>query len=155
VFVTVAGIDGAAVGDRSVLHTKLVSAMQKAGDSFVPIAVKTYQSMTFKVVAAVKVASDADEEIVLDAVESALEEKFSFDARAFGQPVTLSEVIAVMQDVSGVVAVDVDKLHRTDENETRSTFLRAFAPQVGADPDTPAAELLTIDPEAIELRVMP
>jgi hypothetical protein len=84
-----------------------------------------------------------------------LEEKFSFDARAFGQPVTLSEVIAVMQDVSGVVAVDVDKLHRTDENETRSTFLRAFAPQVGADPDTPAAELLTIDPEAIELRVMP
>ena len=38
---------------------------------------------------------------------------FGFEARAFGQPVALSDVIAALQSV-GVIAVDVDMLLRTD-----------------------------------------
>ena len=51
---------------------------------------------------------------VLAAVEQALRDgNFLSLRRDFGQPVTLSEVIAAMQAVAGVIAVDVDKLYRS------------------------------------------
>lgn len=45
----------------------------------------------------------------MDAVSVDLEQRYSFEARAFGQPVALSEVIAAIQSVPGVVAVDLDR----------------------------------------------
>ena len=153
VFVTVAGINGAAAGTD--LHDRLVASMQKAGDGFVPVAVASYRPVTFKVAGTVKIDPDFVEEKVLAAVEDSLRASFSFDARAFGQPVTLSEVIAVMQDVDGVIAVDINKLHRTDDTEARHTFLRSDAPQVGSGADVLAAELLTLDPGPMDLTVMP
>ncbi len=155
VFVTVAGIDGAAVADKSTLQTSLLSAMQKAGDNFVPIVIKSYRAERFKVVAFIKVDPAYLSDRVLEAVEAALRASFSFEARSFGQPVTLSEVITVMQDVAGVVAVDVTKLHRAERPETRETFLPADVPQVGAGPDAAAAELLTLDAGPVELELMP
>jgi predicted phage baseplate assembly protein len=155
VFVTVAGIGGAAVAEKSTLQTSLLSAMQKAGDAFMPIAIKSYRAATFKVVASIKVDPVYQSDRVLAAVELALRTSFSFDGRAFGQPVTLSEAIAVMQDVAGVLAVDVTKLHRAERPETREIFLPAKAPQVGAGPDALAAELLTLDPAPVELELMP
>ncbi|HKB11406.1 MAG TPA: hypothetical protein VKD69_12170, partial [Vicinamibacterales bacterium] len=91
---------------------------------------------------------------VLAVVESALRSSFSFATRSFGQPVTLSEVFAVMQNVPGVVAVDINKLYR-GQNETLSEFLPAAAPLAGDDADVPPAELLTLDPGLLELGIMP
>lgn len=153
VFVTAAGIDGADVD--ATLNATLVSAMQKAGDDLVPIAVKSYRGVTFQVVADVKLDPDYIQEKVLAAIETALRDAFSFDARAFGQPVTLSEVVAVIQNVAGVVAVDVNQLYRADRAATRETFLPADSPQVGAGPNVLAAELLTLDPGPLELTVLP
>jgi predicted phage baseplate assembly protein len=155
VFVTVAGIGGAAVADKSDLQTNLLTAMQKAGDGFVPIAIRSYRKATFKVVASIKIDSSYIAAKVLAAVDAALRAGFSFAARAFGQPVTLSEVVTVMQDVAGVVAVDVTKLFRTDDDETRETFLGADAPRVGAGPGVQPAELLTLDDDGVELTEMP
>jgi len=155
VFVTVAGIDGAAVADDSVLRNSLVSAMQKSGDAQIPVTLKSYRGTTFKLVADVKVNADHIAKDVLAGVESALRASFSFEARAFGQPVTLSEVLAVMQGVAGVVAVDINKLHRSDEAEALNSFLPARAPQPGDDAQVLPAELLTLDPTPLELGVMP
>jgi hypothetical protein len=155
VFVTVAGINGATVADDSVLRNSLVSAMQKSGDAQIPLTIKSYRSMTFKLVAGVKVDADYIEKNVLTAVEAALRASFSFAARAFGQPVTLSEIMAVMQNVAGVVMVDINKLHRSDEAEALTSFLRAHAPQAGDDARVLPAELLTLDPAPLELGVMP
>ena len=83
------------------------------------------------------------------AVEQALRTQFSFAARAFGQPVRLSEVVAVMQAVPGVVAVDVDKLYRTDETAALDPRLVAELPGVGTDGEVLAAELLTLDPQPL------
>jgi hypothetical protein len=154
VFVTVAGINGADVVDRSTLQTSLLSSMQKAGDNFVPVRIASYRKPKFKVAALVKIDPLYLPDKVLGAVESALRASFSFDARAFGQPVTLSEVITVMQDVPGVVAVDVTKLHLTTRPETRETFLPSEAPQAGAGPNVLPAQLLTLDAGPIELAVM-
>jgi hypothetical protein len=107
-----------------------------------------------------------------------LRSAFSFDARAFGQPVAQSEVIAVMQAVPGVVAVDLYKLYRPDSfiffppggfrshsaidffrfrgiNQL-NTILAAAVPQAGTDGRLLAAELLTLDPAPLDdLGVMP
>lgn len=154
VFITVAGIDGAEVADESVLHASLVSAMLKSGDSHVPIKIKSYRGVTFKLAADVKVDTQHIESKVFAAIKDALRSSFSFETRAFGQPVTLSEVIAVMQDVSGVVAVDINKLYRSDQNEGRNTFLASRAPRAGDDANVLPAELLTLDPASLELGVM-
>ena len=39
---------------------------------------------------------------------------FSFQKRAFGQDIAASELISVLQGVSGVVAVDLQRLGETD-----------------------------------------
>lgn len=155
VFLTVAGIDGASVDDGSVLQTDLIAALQKAGDTFVPIVVRGYSGVPFKVGAGIKVDPAYLSDHVIAAIEKALRASFSFHARAFGQPVTLSEVISVMQNVPGVVAVDIHYLHRSSDAQTRETFLPSFAPPPGTAANGQAAELLTLDPAPLELLVMP
>jgi hypothetical protein len=49
---------------------------------------------------------------VLSRVEAALLHAFGFDRRRFAQGVTASEVIATVHRVDGVIAVDLDALHR-------------------------------------------
>jgi hypothetical protein len=93
---------------------------------------------------------------VLAVVEQALRAQFSFDVRAFGQPVMLSEVIAVIHAVPGVVAVDVNKLFRADASATLETRLLAALPETLSNGDVAAAELLTLDPTPLDqLGVMP
>jgi hypothetical protein len=155
VFITVAGIDGATVADDAPLHGNLVSAILQSGDPHVPITIKSYRSVTFKLLANVKIDPLYIEANVLAAIETALRSNFSFAARGFGQPVTLSEVFAVMQKVAGVVAVDINKLYRTGAAETLNSFLAAFAPRAGDDAGVLPAELLTLDAAPLELGVMP
>jgi predicted phage baseplate assembly protein len=157
VFVTVAGPDGAEVKPDSDLYKNLLAAMQQSGDPHVPLRVQTYRPAFFRLAANVKVHPDYLPDKVLAAVEQALRAQFSFAARQFGQPVALSEVIAVMQSVKGVVAVDVDKLYRFDDTSAGlKALLPAAAPQAGDKGTVAAAELLTLDPSPLhDLGVMP
>lgn len=156
VFLTVAGAAGAAI--ESPLDENLVAAMRAAGDAAVPLALASYQPRLFRLKAKVRVREDYLPGKVLEEVERRLRARFSFEARAFGQPVALSEVIACVQQVAGVAAVDVDELYRTDEpdagTDKPSTRLRSDAPRAGAEVVFPA-ELLTLDPGPLSLEVMP
>ena len=157
VFVTVAGPDGAEVKPDSDPYKNLLAAMQQAGDPYVPLRVQTYRPAFFRLAAGVKVHPDYLPDRVLADVEQALRAQFSFTARQFGQPVALSEVVAVMQSATGVIAVDVDKLYRFDDTSAgRKMLLPAAAPQAGDKGTIAAAELLTLDPSPLhELGVMP
>jgi predicted phage baseplate assembly protein len=156
VFITVAGPAGADVPSGSDLYKNLLAAVKKAGDPFVNVTVKSYRKALFRLAANTKIHSDHLPEKVLAAVEQSLRDEFSFDRRAFGQPVMLSEVIAVIQAVPGVVAVDVDKFYRSDQPAAPNHRLLAALPEVGADGDMAAAELLTLDPAPLDaLGVMP
>jgi predicted phage baseplate assembly protein len=157
VFVTVAGPDGAEVKPDSDLYKNLLAAMQQAGDPHVPLRVKTYRPAFFRLAAGVKVNPDFLPDKVLAAVEQALREQFSFTARQFGQPVALSEVVAVMQSVAGIIAVDVDKLYRFDDTSAGlKMLLPAAAPQAGDKGTIAAAELLRLDPSPLhDFGVMP
>ncbi len=150
VFVTVAGPNGAEINSDSDLYKNLLSAMQKAGDPYVPIRVESYRRALFRIAARVKVNPDYRSEQVLAAVEHSLRSHFSFDARDFGQPVILSEVMAVIQAVPGVKAVDVDKLYRYGEEAKLNSGLAAATPQAGTHVAVSAAELLTLDPSPLD-----
>lgn len=145
VFVTVAGPNGASVEPDSATFQNLMAALRNAGDPFVDLRVKTYRPAYFRFAGSVKVDPDYETDAVLAAVEQALRDDFAFAARAFGQPVALSEVIMTIQNVEGVIAVDVDKLYRTGTPSKLQQRLLAELPVISAGGDVPAAELLTLD----------
>ncbi|MEP6779518.1 MAG: putative baseplate assembly protein [Gemmatimonadaceae bacterium] len=155
VFVTVAGSDGAAVSDDVL--ALLTSAIRAAGDPFVPIRVASYRPATLVSSFKLKIDANYDADIVNAAVVDAARNHFGFKARAFGQGVALSEFIATLQNVTGVVAVDVDALQRKDGvgGFGLVTSLPSALPQVGSLTATLAAELLTLAADAIVPGVMP
>lgn len=156
VFITVAGPDGAEIKADSDTYKNLLGALQEAGDPFVSLSLKSYLPASFRLAGKVKIDPAYETGVVLAAVEQALRIQFSFDARGFGQPVFLSEVFAVIQAVSGVVAATVDKLYRADEISGLNARLLAALPVTLAGGDATAAELLTLDSAPLDaLEVMP
>jgi predicted phage baseplate assembly protein len=159
VFVTVAGAEGKAIADNSLTYKNLLAAMLQAGDPSVPLRVQSYTPAFFRVAANVSVDPAYLADKVLAAVEGALRTAFSFHAREFGQPVAKSEVIAAIQAVAGVLAVDLNELHRTDASPEQLALTRLFdvltaqTPRAGTAV-TVAAELLLLDPRPIQLGVM-
>ncbi|MCU1264366.1 MAG: hypothetical protein JWM21_684 [Acidobacteria bacterium] len=152
VFVTVAGPNGAEVREDSQLYSKLLQAMQKSGNPLVPLQVKSYQAGLFRLAASLKIDASYLTDRVIAQAEQTLRTKFSFAARAFGQPVHLSEVIAVLQHVDGVVAVNVTALYRSNENPpaTPMEHLAAAVPLPSRTQVFPA-EILTLDLQPLEL----
>jgi predicted phage baseplate assembly protein len=150
VFVTVAGVAGAGVSENTPLFQNLLSAMRGAGNPLVPLLVKSYQPRLFRVAASLKVDPDFLPENVLGDAEQKLRDQFSFDSREFGQPVHLSEVIAALQSVSGVIAVNVTGLYRSGQPAVVNKHLAAAAPRPG-DKNVLPAEMLTLDPQPLEL----
>ena len=94
-----------------------------------------YRPAFFRFAGKVKIDPAYEPELVLAQVELALRDGFSFARREFGQPVMLSEVIAAIQAVAGVIAVDVDKLYRSDKAATLEQRLLAEAPVTPANGD--------------------
>jgi predicted phage baseplate assembly protein len=150
VFLTVAGPRGAEIKIEGDFGLNLFRAIRNAGDPFVPVQLKSYKkgAALFHLAARVKVDPDYETPVVLSAVEAALRAQFSFEAREFGQPVASSEVIAVMQSVRGVTAIDLNKLYRVGGSPTDR--LLAALPQAGAGGTLAPAEILVLDSAPLE-----
>jgi len=155
VFVTVAGPQGRPVVED--LLQNLVRAMRAAGDRHLPLKVQGYEPVHFGVAARMETDPDHIPERVLAAVTAALREQFGFEARSFGQGVALSEVVAAIQSIPGVVMVDVDELYRVPKAEVQvqpQPFLGADVPRPGEENgDVLPAQLLTLDPQKLSLEV--
>ena len=153
VFVTVAGTNGADVPSDSSLFSSLLTAIQESGDQTVPLILKSYQPRFFRLSAQVKIDPDFLSDKVLADVELKLRDQFSFQSRDFGQPVHQSEIIALIQSVSGVVSVNVTAFHRSDESPTVHVHLVAAVPAPGGT-DLSPAEILMLDPQPPTLEVL-
>jgi predicted phage baseplate assembly protein len=154
VFVTVAGPAGAPVEATGKTHKSLVGALRKYGDSLVTLTVKSYKAMTFRLSANVKVAADRLAGDVLGAVRETLEAAFAFEAREFGQPVSIDEVASVIHRVPGVEAVDINVLRRSDQPlpAVRPRLFAGLPVATGAT--VSPAELLTLGAGSLEIGVM-
>ncbi|HTQ30658.1 MAG TPA: putative baseplate assembly protein [Opitutaceae bacterium] len=147
VFLTVAGPEGAEI--ESPTTDNLIAALHNIGNPYVPIFVQTYTPRLFELGANIQIdTNDYDPKLVLAQVWTSLTAAFSFDERDFGQGVAQSEVIAVIQQVPGVIGVEITTFYRSDLGPSTPlpTVLRAASPLPGPEGIMLAAELLTLDP---------
>lgn len=108
---TVASATGDELKEEDTLYQSLKGAIETYKDPLICVKIESFDKKLFNVKAKVAVDTAVRFEEVKLAVEQALKEKFSFEARQFNQPIEASEVIATMQGVRGVVAIDLDHLY--------------------------------------------
>jgi hypothetical protein len=152
VFLTVAGTDGAPIPEGSALLRNFIDALSSSGQPTASFEVRPFVPVHFRVHLAVKVHEDFLADRVLADVTDALHAAFDFARREFGQAISQSEVIAVVQGVSGVVAVDLDALYRTaPPNNTAALYARlpALGPRRDAANRLLGAEILILEPGPI------
>ncbi|HME35239.1 MAG TPA: putative baseplate assembly protein [Candidatus Sulfotelmatobacter sp.] len=152
VLLTVAGVDGATVDPSSELYQNLTSSISLASEPFVNVLLKSYGPLYFRVGGTVTVDPDYLLADVQANVEDALRTAFSFDSRDFGQPVHLSDVITTIQNVIGVLDVDITQLWRSDQPAGLATDIAAGMPQLNDGTFAPA-QLLTLDARPLDLEV--
>jgi hypothetical protein len=107
---TVAAEGGAVLSDNAL---KIIAAdLDAKRDVNRPMRIRSHENVPFAVQATLQVDEAHLLENVQKAAEEALAAYFAFDARELGQPVHLSDVYAVLQRVTGVVAARITKLKK-------------------------------------------
>jgi predicted phage baseplate assembly protein len=156
IFVTVAASNGGIVNEASNEYKLLHQAMTRYGDPLMTFRLKSFRLMHFRLAAEIAIDEAFLRDQVLAAVSEKLRQTFSFEARDLGQPVTKSEVIAVIQSVPGVVFVDLNRLERLDAPSADvPARLAAYAPPAGGLSNAmQSAELLMLAPEPPQIGVI-
>ncbi|MCI0546924.1 MAG: putative baseplate assembly protein, partial [Candidatus Rokubacteria bacterium] len=146
VLLSVAGTDGAVIDPQGPLARNLVAAVLAAGNPRVPVLLAPHRPMFFRLAAKLRIAPERRPEQVLAAVHERLLLGFGFRARALGQAVALSELMAAIHAVPGVEAVHVSGFYRIDEEPEAPPPAQLLADPPRGGAITLGAELLSIDP---------
>ncbi|HYM73663.1 MAG TPA: putative baseplate assembly protein [Stellaceae bacterium] len=149
VIVTVAGPGGEILDPKGDTISNLATALRRSGNPYVPVAVLPHEPQLFTVAGTVSVdTGQYDPTLVLAAVRAALLAAFGFEARALGQGVAQSEVIAAIQAVRGVEGVRLSGFGLAGAAVAPGLpdFLPAAAPRTGARGAVTGAQMLLIDP---------
>ncbi|HEV7669047.1 MAG TPA: putative baseplate assembly protein [Thermoanaerobaculia bacterium] len=153
---TIAGADGAPVPEDSELYRTLSAAIHGRRYLARPLAIASYAQVGFSLAARVQVAAGTgtSTDDLKKALRAALTSAFGFAARGFGQGVASSEVIAALQAVPGVLAVELDALYRGGTPPGLADFLPADLASWDSTADRLApAEILLVDPQGILLNL--
>jgi hypothetical protein len=153
VHVTAGTAGGEPVPETSDLMAKLRGAIDLYRDLSVPVIVQGYRDVRFSIKAKVLVDGRHDAATVHAAIVAALETAFDFAHRAFGQAVTQAEVVALIQRVDGVVAVDLYALYQEGAVPSLAAILVANAARRAGGAFQPA-ELLLLKPGGVTLTEM-
>jgi hypothetical protein len=153
VHITVASANAGTVDKMSELYKNLWLGIEGAKDPVQEFRIDSFNSLSFNLSASVLVDSRYIKEKILAAVTDALNQTFSFEQRSFAQAVTQSEVLAVMQGVEGVIAVDLNALYLKGEMPALNAYLRAGSARLDNGTQI-LAGLLTLNPGGIELTEM-
>jgi uncharacterized phage protein gp47/JayE len=124
VHLTLAGADGKPITDPLFLQN-FNGALNGARDPAALVKVDTFDPLLFDVVARVAIDSQSVTKLVLAAIQAALLNAFSFDSRSFGQALSAAEVITVIQNVAGVVYVDLESLYLSSDSPALNQILSA------------------------------
>jgi uncharacterized phage protein gp47/JayE len=109
IYLTVAGANGTTFSDQGLKD--IASALATVRDPGNPLLIGNF--VRVPVVLTINVAVDDTHvrDTVSNAVRDALRDYFAFTNLAFAQPIHLSVLSALVQSVTGVLSVDIDKLH--------------------------------------------
>lgn len=155
VHLTVIGNDGTAIAKDSALYRNLAAAIDAVRPRYQPLRLEPGAMLRFGLDARLRVHRDYQSEAVLAAVRKALAAAFGFEARAYGQSLSGSEVVAAIQRVAGIERVDLDSLRLHDGLATLGVAgpdgrLQARGAR-WQDKQIRPAQLLLIDPADIHL----
>lgn len=155
VHVTVAGATGGEVSSDSEVLENLTASIDTYREGSERVVIAGYTPRTFRLAAGLRIDQRYATATVLADAAQALRDAFAFEARDFAQPVTGAEVIATLQGVDGVVAVDLDTLALTDGTTPAHTVgavivLPARATRSSGTTIEPS-ELLLLDDAGIDL----
>jgi hypothetical protein len=108
IHLTIAGQEGALFSDQA--RRDLGDSLKLVRDPNHGLRIDNYVRIAIEFHAAVAVLPEYEPDIVLAAARQAVLDALAFDARSLGEPVYLSDLIRVVQDVEGVSFVDVNRL---------------------------------------------
>ncbi len=147
VFLTVAGAEGLLYPADDPTLANLKTALWAAGNPHVPISIASYQPVLFEVAGNVKIDQPTyDPGLVLAQIWQTLMASFSFTQRQLGQGIAQSEVIALIQQTPGVIAVQLTALNRKGEPGVLHDVLLVASPVAGESGALQGAEMLLLDP---------
>lgn len=153
IHLTVASADEGDIDEN--LEENLLNAINAAGHKNFTVVINSYEKIPFGVNIKIKVAPEYLQEKVFSNIKLALLTAFDFQSRDFGQSVTPSEVVAIIQSVAGVIAVDLEKLDDLDPfSEDHFRLVSNIAQWDTEKEEIKPAQLLLIDPENIEIDTM-
>ncbi len=148
IHLTVAGTNGAMLCSDSTIKEDLLKSLRKYGNPRVPILINSYIPRFFKVDFSVEISPEFIPAKIKAEIDEKLHAEFSFENREFGQPVWKSEVITLIQEIDGVISVDVDALYFFENLPSPENVLRASLPQYKSD-QFAGAELIMLDPQPV------
>lgn len=159
IHITVADPTGNLVGSEKI--ELLMSAIETLRDPLREVIVENFIAKTFSLSARVTYDDAYEWSAMKAALEEKLKETFSFAKRQFAQAVSAAEMLAVMHEIDGVMAIDLDELYvdGIGQDHTLSSVLGAGI--AAYDKDSTAANLadriapaglLTINADGIELK---
>ncbi len=151
VHLTLASASGKPIAPSDPLFASLRNAIDAVRDPTVTVELASFIPLTFRLKATVRYDARYLAPDVEAAIAHALFAAFSFTQRDFAQPVTAAEVIAVMQPVAGVIAIDLDQLAYASGRTGAHPALLAASPARQAGHAIIPAELLLLDPAGVEL----
>jgi hypothetical protein len=152
VHITLAGPKAAAIAAGSDLGKALLEALDGARHPDIPVRLGPLDLRRFAMHARVKVAARYPNDKVLATLRQRVVDAFSFERMRFAEGVAASHVLALMQAVAGVAAVDLDALYFAVPNAmpTLATGLPALSADWSGSAVAPD-QLLVIDPDGIQL----
>ena len=124
----------------------LAEALRQHGDPRVDVVVLEASTATFRLALKVVLDLDHEAETVLHSVADALASTYSFEARALAAPVYRSEIVTTIHAVSGVVAVDVDRLYKGSSPGIADRLLAPRAEVVGGEAVPDGVLVIADDP---------
>lgn len=151
VHLTVASADGEAVSPT--LNQNLLGSINQVRHDNFNVVINTFQLITFSVVAKISIHPDFLAEQVTEQVLKDLTHTFSFNERKFGQGLTPSEVMAIIQSVAGVISVDLDSINgQSPFSKPHFRLISNVARWQGQE--ISPAQLLLIDVDNINISVI-
>jgi len=158
VHITIATQSGEAVVDP--LLKNLRDAINLVRDPMQKLVLGSFQRRYFQLKANLLIDAAYRWEDVEAAVQEAIQNAFAFEVRSFAQPVTAAEIIDLIHNQKGLIAVDIDELYLVDDDgnpvgDLLSPVLQAeIARWNTAETEILPAELLIVNPVGITLLKM-
>lgn len=153
IYITLAGIDGAEIPGNSSTYTNLMNSLRRYGDPMLTLNLVNYIPASFFLGMAVKVNDDAERSTVLEKLESALRDHFSFTNRDFGQHVSQDEVLAVAHDIDNIEAIRITRFYKDEPGAVDDvvSIISSHLPVASLTIEPTPAQLLTLSNEPIEM----